>query len=126
MLSQGVSNHAHSVLRGLALTSEQPTYGLCQMFVKLSYLSLYLRLAPHKTYRLGLCVSVVLVIAFGISTSIVSVLLCLPFEKLWKPDIPGHCIDTNTFYMFSATTNIVFDIAIYVMPIHILWHLNRK
>lgn len=52
------------------------------MFIKLSYLSLYLRLAPHMTYRLVLCVSMVLVVAFGISTSVVSVLLCLPFEKL--------------------------------------------
>lgn len=96
------------------------------MFIKLSYLSLYLRIAPHKTYRLALYISMALVVAFGIATSVVSMLLCMPFEKLWKPDIPGHCIDTNTFYMFSTTTNIVFDIAIYVMPIHILWHLNRK
>ncbi|KNB04548.1 hypothetical protein FOXG_07215 [Fusarium oxysporum f. sp. lycopersici 4287] len=99
-------------------------YGLCQMFIKLSYLSLYLRIAPHKTYRLALYVSMVLVFAFGISTSLVSMLLCLPFEKLWKPDIPGHCIDINTFYMFNTTANMIFDIAIYAMPIQILWHLN--
>ncbi|KAM5357089.1 hypothetical protein ACJZ2D_016625 [Fusarium nematophilum] len=99
-------------------------YGLCQMFIKLSYLSLYLRIAPHKTYRLALYVSMALVFAFGISTSLVSMLLCLPFEKLWQPDIPGQCIDINAFYMFNTTTNIVFDIAIYIMPIQILWHLN--
>ncbi|KAM5357339.1 hypothetical protein ACJZ2D_016362 [Fusarium nematophilum] len=99
-------------------------YGLCQMFIKLSYLRLYLRIAPHKTYRLVLYVSMVLVFAFGISTSLVSMLLCLPFEKLWQSDIPGQCIDINAFYMFNTTTNIVFDIAIYIMPIQILWHLN--
>jgi hypothetical protein len=114
------------VLPGLALTSEQLIYGLCQMFIKLSYLTLYLRIAPHKTYRLALYVSMVLVFAVGISTSLVPMLLCLPFEKLWQPDIPGQCIDINTFYMFNTTTNIVFNIAIYIMPIQILWHLNRK
>ncbi|KAH7166602.1 hypothetical protein EDB81DRAFT_755226 [Dactylonectria macrodidyma] len=99
-------------------------YGLCQMFIKLSYLSLYLRIAPHKTYQLVLYASMVLVIAFGIATSVVPMLLCLPFKKFWKPDIPGHCIDINAFYMFSTTANIIFDIAIYVMPLQILWHLN--
>ncbi|KAH7116385.1 hypothetical protein EDB81DRAFT_892544 [Dactylonectria macrodidyma] len=106
------------------MLSQGLIYGLCQMFIKLSYLSLYLRIAPHKTYRLALYVSMALVFAFGIATSVVSMLLCLPFEKLWQPDIPGHCIDVNTFYMFSTATNIVFDIAIYIMPLHILWSLN--
>ncbi|KAH7146086.1 hypothetical protein EDB81DRAFT_947156 [Dactylonectria macrodidyma] len=106
------------------MLSQGLIYGLCQMFIKLSYLSLYLRIAPHKTYRLALYISMVLVAAYGISGALVSMLLCLPFEKLWQPDIPGHCIDINTFYMFNTTTNIVFDIAIYIMPLHILWNLN--
>ncbi|KAH7124487.1 hypothetical protein EDB81DRAFT_911243 [Dactylonectria macrodidyma] len=106
------------------MLSQGLIYGLCQMFIKLSYLSLYLRIAPHKTYRLALYISMGLVTAYGISGALVSMLLCLPFKKLWQPDIPGHCIDVNTFYMFNTSTNIVFDIAIYIMPLHILWNLN--
>ena len=108
------------------LTSEQLFYSLCQMFVKLSYLALYLRLAPTATYRVVLYVSMALVSAFGISTSIASVLLCIPFDKLWHPDLPGNCIDINPFYITSTSLNMVFDIAVYVLPIPILWNLQRK
>ncbi|KAH6977609.1 hypothetical protein EDB80DRAFT_826136 [Ilyonectria destructans] len=106
------------------MLSQGLIYGLCQMFIRLSYLSLYLRIAPHKTYRLVLYVSMVLVSAFGIAVSVVPMLLCLPFKKLWQLDIPGQCINISAFYMFITTTNIVFDIAIYIMPLHILWSLN--
>ncbi|KAN0089257.1 hypothetical protein V8E51_019517 [Hyaloscypha variabilis] len=103
-------------------------YGLCQMFIKLSYLALYLRLAPDTTYRIILYGLVVLVTLFGISTSIASMLLCIPFKKAWQPDIPGTCIKVYPFYISFTALNMVFDLAIFILPIPILLrlHLPRR
>ncbi|CZR62788.1 uncharacterized protein PAC_12685 [Phialocephala subalpina] len=54
-------------------------YGLCQMFIKLSYLAFYLRIAPDSVYRAILYVSIAFVTAFGISTSISYLYFLFPF-----------------------------------------------
>ena len=96
------------------------------MFIKLSYLAFYLRLAPDSVYRVILYVSIALVSAFGIPTSIVSMLYCIPYKKIWQPELPGSCIDIYSFYLSSSTLNICFDLVIFILPIPILWRLRCK
>jgi len=50
--------------------------------------------------------------------------LCLPFEKLWTPAIPGHCINIKAFWTANPALNIVFDIVIFILPIPLLWGLK--
>jgi hypothetical protein len=96
------------------------------MFIKLSYLALYLRLTPAEVYRLILYISMALVFGFGIATSVISVLVCIPLTKLWNPETPGTCIDINNYYISATALNIAFDLIIFLLPIPILWGLNCK
>ncbi|KAH8701444.1 hypothetical protein GQ44DRAFT_732872 [Phaeosphaeriaceae sp. PMI808] len=96
------------------------------MFTRLSYLALYLRLAATKKFRVVLYISIALVSAYGIATAIVCMTLCVPFEKLWTPTIPGHCINIKAFWTANPALGIVFDIAIFVLPIPLLWGLKLE
>ncbi|KAH8586136.1 hypothetical protein B0O99DRAFT_748537 [Bisporella sp. PMI_857] len=97
---------------------------LCQMFIRLSYLTFYLRLAVTKNFRVILYISIVLVSGFGIATSIVSMTLCIPFTKLWNPHVPGHCVNIKAYYIAVPALNMIFDIAIFILPIPLLWALK--
>ncbi|KAH7394803.1 hypothetical protein BKA66DRAFT_403470, partial [Pyrenochaeta sp. MPI-SDFR-AT-0127] len=90
----------------------------------LSYLVFYLRFAVTKKFRIVLYIWVLLVSAFGITTAVVSFIPCLPFEKLWTPSMPGHCINIKAYWTANPALNIVFDIVIFVLPIPILWDLK--
>ncbi|KAL5322258.1 hypothetical protein ACEPPN_010230 [Leptodophora sp. 'Broadleaf-Isolate-01'] len=94
------------------------------MFIRLSYLIFYLRHAVEKTYRVILFVSIALVSGFGIGASIASMALCIPWKKLWDSNIPGRCIDIKAYYIAGPTLSMIFDIAIFALPIPLLWALK--
>ena len=97
------------------------------MFIKLSYLAFYFRLGgTTANFRVILYISIVVVTAFGIATSIISMTLCIPFTKLWDPDIPGRCININCYYIIATTLNMVFDFVIFILPIPILWGIKCR
>jgi hypothetical protein len=51
-------------------------------------------------------------------------LTCVPREKIWTPDLPGHCIDSTASVVASAVINIVSDITILVLPVFAVWQLQ--
>jgi len=99
-------------------------YNLCQMFIKLSYLTLYLRHAVTIAAKSVVYFLMALVSAFGIATSITSMALCIPNEKLWTPDLPGRCINIKAYYISATALNIFFDLIIFILPIPTLWTLR--
>ncbi|PVH93949.1 hypothetical protein DM02DRAFT_540442 [Periconia macrospinosa] len=95
------------------------------MFIRLSYLAFYLRLAFTKRFRVVLYIWIALVSTFGVASSIVSMTLCVPFERLWTPaTIPGHCINIDAYYTALLALEMVFDIVIFVLPMPLLWTLK--
>ncbi|KAH8595434.1 hypothetical protein B0O99DRAFT_481970, partial [Bisporella sp. PMI_857] len=110
--------------RELILTYIQVVYNLCQMFTKVSYLALYLRIAPTVRFRIILYISMASVSILGIVNTIVSMVICIPFTKNWNPDIPGRCINSSSFFISSSALNMVFDFVIFILPIHVIWGLQ--
>lgn len=51
-----------------------------------------------------------------VAVALVAFLQCTPFEKIWLPDTPGHCIDNNKFFIGNAVPNIVVDFCIMLLP----------
>ncbi|KAH6704290.1 hypothetical protein BKA61DRAFT_186164 [Leptodontidium sp. MPI-SDFR-AT-0119] len=96
------------------------------MFIKLSYLALYLRLAPHIRFRVILYILMASVSVLGIANGTVSMVTCIPRAKIWNPEISGSCININAFYVSTSTLNMVFDLVIFILPIPIVWELQRK
>ena len=96
------------------------------MLIKLSYLTLYLRHAITTAAKSVVYFLMALVSAFGIATAITSMALCIPYEKLWNPDLPGRCVNIKSYYISASALNIFFDLIIFVLPIPTLWTLRCK
>ena len=54
----------------------------------------------------------------------VPIFLRKPREKIWLPDTPGKCMNMFTLYIASAAFNIMSDLAMYLIPLWKVWHLQ--
>lgn len=54
----------------------------------------------------------------------IPIFLCKPREKIRLPDTPGKCMHIFTLYISSATFNTMSDIAMYLIPLWKIWHLQ--
>lgn len=122
----GVNYQCVYACRRFLLNNMQFFYNFCQMFIKLSYLFLYLRHAMTTVAKTVVYTLIALVTAFGIATAITSMTLCIPFEKLWQPDLQGRCVNINAYYLSAMALNIFFDLTIFILPIPTLWTLPCK
>lgn len=54
---------------------------------------------------------------------------CTPVERNWRPTLPGSCWDTkvsNGYAVFSGILSGVCDIALALLPWHLVWSLKMK
>ena len=49
---------------------------------------------------------------------------CVPREKIWHPDIPGRCLDTQKSIIATSAINVVSDITILFLPLVGVWQLQ--
>lgn len=61
---------------------------------------------------------------FYFATTIVAILLCVPREKIWNPELPGTCLDTNLVIVVTAAFNMALDILIFILPIYAIFRLR--
>ena len=96
-------------------------------FTKLSILFLVLRIfCPKKRdpfYWVLQSLNLLNTIFYAIYF-FVPIFLCKPREKIWLPDTPGKCMKISTLYIASATFNILSDLAMYLIPLWKVWHLQ--
>ncbi|KAJ5151299.1 uncharacterized protein N7482_010551 [Penicillium canariense] len=99
--------------------------------IKSSILLFYLTLAAQqRLFRLGVLITLVVVILFTVALTLVNLFPCRPLSSsLLIQTPPGtYCIDIVALYISTAPINIVTDVAIFVLPLPMLWrvHLPRR
>ena len=65
-------------------------------------------------------------IVFGylFSNFITLLFSCSPIAKHWKPDIPGHCIETIKADYRYGSLNFITDLIMFVLPLPMVWKLQ--
>ncbi|KAF9890233.1 hypothetical protein FE257_006145 [Aspergillus nanangensis] len=106
------------------LSSGSFLYPLCIAFVKLSILELYRRLFPVRPMIIGVNIVGALVVLWCFGVCLIGAVTCIPFRKLWEPEIPGGCINLAQFYYGLQIPNIVTDAVILAMPMRVVWNLH--
>lgn len=96
------------------------TYFACNMFVKLSLLAFYRKLAPDNRYNWILWIMAVVAIVFGVGSMISAGLSCIPISKVWNPSVSGVCINLEAFYYANGAFMIFNDCILYILPIVIV------
>lgn len=93
-------------------------------WTKLSVLLMYYRVfhVPHFK-RLVVAVAC-LVFVWVITATFLFIFICVPTQKLWKPELPGHCISEMGVWVANGSSTILSDVVILLLPIPQIWKLN--
>ena len=85
---------------------------------------MYARIFPSRGFRVASFIIGGIAVAWVISIICVSVFQCNPIAKAWNTSLPGTCINLKGSFIGNAVPNIVTDIAILSMPVHVVWGLH--
>jgi hypothetical protein len=109
----------------ISLYVGQIVYAIGLTIIKISILLLYRSLFPTRGMRLATNIIVGVCLAWGVESSLVGILSCLPVNAFWDSSIKNaHCINTNAFFIANSTPNVFIDIIILVLPVRKVFALK--
>lgn len=119
------TNHPDWKLTQLFWTS-QLLYKSCILCTKESICFLYLRLfsVGHRRFRITVISSMVFIALYYIIAILLTIFQCTPVKKSWEKQIPGTCIQLQTFFFANAAFNVITDILVMVLPIPVISKLQ--
>ncbi|KAL4941709.1 hypothetical protein BDV06DRAFT_222847 [Aspergillus oleicola] len=129
----GIGRHLYDVKSawypslGKLTIAIQALFAPCSAITKASICLTYLRLFPSKTNKWFNYISLVILAAFGISTTVTMLLQCIPLSDIWavlKPMEEKKCVDSEKFFIAAAAINSITDFMVYLWPIHYLWKVK--
>lgn len=132
MFVEGVGYHADKVgpkkianiSKWLLITEIIYFWNLC--WTKLSLLLMYYRIFRTPAFKkVVICVGA-FVVCWAFTATILFTFICVPVQKLWYPDIPGHCVSELGVWLSNAGSTIFSDIVILLLPVPQIWRLNLR
>ncbi|PYI21865.1 hypothetical protein BO99DRAFT_51725 [Aspergillus violaceofuscus CBS 115571] len=94
--------------------------------IKVSILLMYARIFPTRNFRLAAIILGGIAVGWVLAIICVSVFQCDPIAKAWNPTLPGSCINLKGSFIGNAVPNIVTDVAILSLPVHVVWGLHAS
>ncbi|KAJ6045521.1 uncharacterized protein N7446_012385 [Penicillium canescens] len=126
----GMGRHAdvlpegNIVIIAKLLMSFECVYCMTVGIVKISILLMYARIFPTRGFRIAAIILGSIVIGWVVAIICVSVFQCTPIAKAWNPTLSGTCINLKGSFIGNAVPNILTDIAILALPVHVVWGLH--
>ena len=132
MFIEGVGYHADSlsdeaiynISKWLLVTEIIYVWNLC--WTKLSLLFMYYRIFRFPFFKIQVMAVGCFVVTWAITISFLFTFICVPVEKLWKPELDGRCVSELGVWLANASSTIVSDITILLLPIPQIWKLQLK
>ncbi|KAL8984631.1 MAG: hypothetical protein Q9177_004652, partial [Variospora cf. flavescens] len=107
------------------------TYCVLLTTTKISILLFYRRVFMNQTtslrFRIAWYVIMVWTLLWGISTFFAAAFQCSPPSYYWSKytrKTQGSCINLTMLLIVTASTNIVTDVALLILPMPVLWHFK--
>ena len=95
--------------------------------VQLSILFFYVRIFGVKTvFRILTYGMITLITGYVVACVITEVLACIPVSKQWDPTEPGTCTNYNAYCSAIGLLHVIFDLAIVVLPMPLIWKLQTS
>ena len=122
-----LSDPSKEIYWGKSVFAFDILYCLAANLPKLSTLSLYLRIFPKGKSRSACHVLIFIVSAAMIVYTVLAVLGCTPVAFQWDRSIQGgYCIDFGAAFKSSSAPQIATDVAIMILPIPTVVHLQAS
>lgn len=93
-------------------------------WTKLSVLLMYYRVFHVPEFKKLVAAVGCFVFVWVITATFLFIFICVPTQKLWKPELPGHCISEMGVWVANGSSTILSDVAILLLPIPQIWKLN--
>ncbi len=88
---------------------------------------LYLRLFPvSRSFSVQVWILQAANISFAVLACLLFPLQCIPIAKVWTPTLPGRCLNVYALILGTVITTIVLDLAVFLLPIPILFRLQMS
>ncbi|KAL8900402.1 MAG: hypothetical protein Q9192_001085 [Flavoplaca navasiana] len=91
---------------------------------KLSILLLFRRIFVQPLFRTCTTIVGVIIGLWWFGNFFADALICIPVEKNWIPDLPGHCGNKHLLFILPPIAGIVTDVMLLVMPMPMLKTLH--
>ncbi|KAI9804374.1 MAG: hypothetical protein M1826_004870 [Phylliscum demangeonii] len=98
--------------------------GFALLAAKISILLLYRRINPNANFRRAVHLVMAFCVAYSVAAIATVIFQCSPRRRYWIKALPGSCINTLTFYKISGTINMLSDIAIFLLPLPMVWKVR--
>ncbi|KAK4541844.1 hypothetical protein LTR36_007376 [Oleoguttula mirabilis] len=113
----------HAALRWFYI--EQSQYKMVICLNKVAVILLYKRIFVGKVFQIVCWGAIGVIISWTIASIAATIFQCTPVEAAWNKTIPGAtCINTTSFWMAYAITNILSDVLVLAMPIPEIFRLQ--
>ncbi|KAI6348617.1 hypothetical protein MCOR25_010761 [Pyricularia grisea] len=132
MYSNGMGLHADKVpmdnivIMAKWLVVAEIFYAWNLVWTKISLLLMYIRIFQTNIIRRISIGIGILVVCWGFTIMFIFIFICVPVEKLWYPQIPGHCINQVATWIANAVSTILTDMAILAIPFTQVWNLQLR
>jgi hypothetical protein len=100
-------------------------YSMTIIPLRASMLTLYYRLSPVKAFRWAVIIIFIINLVHGTIRLFLLFFACTPVAKFWNVLITsGHCINMTKYSISAGYTNILFDLALVILPLPTVWNLH--
>ncbi|KAJ0124653.1 hypothetical protein N8I77_005653 [Diaporthe amygdali] len=110
----------------MVLYADNICYTCCTVTVKLSILLLLRRIFTTRPFRITTIVFAGILIVWWITVLCFQIFSCKPVHSFWDFTLQESCIDTTKFYNGVAISNIIFDFALLILPLPMVWQLQMS
>ena len=91
---------------------------------KISILLLYRRIFATRSFRIVALIMSAIVLAWCISSVLVTSFQCQPIAAVWNFNLPATCLDPVVFSLAIALTGVLTDVIVLFLPLHMIWKLH--
>ena len=91
---------------------------------KMSILLLLRKIFVHPIFRMCTTIVGVVIFLWGFGNFFADALICIPVQKNWVPDRPGHCGNKHLLFILPPIAGIVTDVVLLIMPMPMLRTLH--
>jgi hypothetical protein len=102
----------------------QCTYKIIIYLTKASILLLYIRIFVVTPFRRAAWAMLVIVIAWGVGSTLVAIFQCHPIRRVYDISAAGNCISNTVVWYANGGFNITSDIVILLMPLPVISSLQ--
>jgi len=113
----GYDRHVSADTKAKLIVVSNNFWVLIVNITKGSILVQYLRVFSDRKVRMSCYTLLVLVLPAAFWGVFGGTFACSPTAKLWKPELPGHCMSARTYWISVAGLDIGLDFLLLLLPL---------